>query len=88
MAIFLKESQILGGLHHPNVLHLFGIYSSSADDKFMVLEYLNKGSLLSVLKIHGDELNPLHLLRFIAQSAAGMVYVHEKRIVHKDISAR
>jgi serine/threonine protein kinase len=44
LAAFLKEAQILALLQHPNVVHLYGLYSSSADDKFMVVEFLNKGN--------------------------------------------
>jgi len=30
-------------MQHPNVVHLYGIYTSSTKEKFLVTEYLSKG---------------------------------------------
>ena len=43
IAAFLKEAQTLSALSHPNVVHLYGLYTASTGEKFLVTEYLSRG---------------------------------------------
>jgi hypothetical protein len=40
------------------------------------------------MKSDGDQLKKAILLKMCAQCAAGLVYLEEKAIVHRDIAAR
>jgi serine/threonine protein kinase len=72
----------------PNVIHLFGLYTSSNGLRFIVMEFMRSGSLLAALKQHRDEIQLRHQLKMMAQVCSGMVYLSEKQIIHRDLAAR
>lgn len=37
-------------LEHRHIVHFYGIYESPAKEKYLVLEYMNKGSLQTLLQ--------------------------------------
>lgn len=88
---FSKEARTLSGLSHPNVVQLLGLYiDPTKGEKYIVTEYLSKGSLHDLLR-NEDETQKLklpQLLRMIVQAAAGMVYLADKKIIHRDLAAR
>lgn len=43
-------------MRHPNILPCLGMYADSAGRKYMITEYMNKGSLLDFLR-HNDDLD-------------------------------
>jgi serine/threonine protein kinase len=45
----MKEASILVSLSHKNVLQFYGIYTSPQKLRFIVTEFLNKGSLRDLL---------------------------------------
>lgn len=41
---------ILSSMRHPNVLTCLGIYTDAQDEKYIITEYMNQGSLISLLR--------------------------------------
>jgi serine/threonine protein kinase len=58
---FMKEASLLVLLTHKNVLQFYGIYTSK-NFKYIVTEYLDKGSLRDLLIKEGKKLSSQDLL--------------------------
>jgi serine/threonine-protein kinase len=80
---FHREIEILGDLHHPNILRL--VASGTADDLlYYVMPYADGGTLEERLKrethLRLDE--ALHITRLVAQA---IDYAHGHNVLHRDI---
>ncbi|KAA1471778.1 hypothetical protein DENSPDRAFT_135320 [Dentipellis sp. KUC8613] len=85
--LFMKEMDIWKGLSHENVVQLHGASSASSDPPwFFVSPYYQRGSLLKYLKGLEDamKVNEVGMMHDIAE---GMVYLHDKNILHGDLKA-
>jgi len=85
---FIQEASMLQSLNHPNIVRFFGIHSTSNEEHFLVMEYMRKGSLDGVLQTEKNQLNLVDLLSMTKDAASGMVYLHQKGIVHRDLALR
>ena len=70
------------------MVRMLGLYTDKTDGtQYLVLEYVSKGSLLSVLKKERS-LSFQDKLNMMISSCRGMVYLENQKIIHRDISAR
>lgn len=78
------EIKLQAYLNHPNILKL---YSFFADDKniYLVLEYMNEGTLFEHLKRRKDRMTEKEVSRRIAEIANAIKYLHDLDIAHRDI---
>jgi serine/threonine protein kinase len=44
-------------LNHPNIIHFLGLFKTPTGERFIVLEYMEKGSLLDVLRRESETLS-------------------------------
>jgi TPR repeat protein/Ran GTPase-activating protein (RanGAP) involved in mRNA processing and transport/predicted Ser/Thr protein kinase len=80
---FLTEAQTMAGLHSSHIVQLFGYCESPY---CLVMEYMPKGSLYHVL--HGKErLEWPERMQIISDLAEGVAYLHQKKILHRDIKS-
>ncbi|XP_026570799.1 receptor-interacting serine/threonine-protein kinase 1 [Pseudonaja textilis] len=78
----LEEGMIMHKLNHDRVVKLLGVILEDGNYS-LVIEYLRKGDLMSVLKATSI---PLPLKgRFIQEIIEGMLYLTEQGLVHKDL---
>jgi len=85
---FVKEVSMLQSLNHPNIVRFYGIHSSLDGKKYLVMEYIRKGSLDVVLQMERGNLTRTELLSFAKDAASGMLYLSEKGIAHRDLALR
>ena len=64
-----------------------GLYQGNGET-FMVMEYVAKGSLFSLLRTEKATLSLQDKLDMMITGCRGMVYLESKNIIHRDISAR
>ena len=73
-------------MNHPNIVRFLGIYQS-APNMYLVMEYCAQGSLLDFLR-RENQLRVSDCLNLCVQIAAGCNYLEQKKVVHRDLSAR
>ncbi|XVE98286.1 hypothetical protein REPUB_Repub03eG0092300 [Reevesia pubescens] len=88
VAEFWKEAHILGQLHHPNIVALYGVVTDSPLTSLAtVAEYMVNGSLKQVLRRKDRTIDRRKRLIIAMDAAFGMEYLHEKKIVHFDLKS-
>ncbi|KAF9528867.1 kinase-like domain-containing protein [Crepidotus variabilis] len=79
---FEKEIKIWSRLHHPRILPFYGACLAS-EKPFLVTKYCANGNVMDYMRDF-PEVNRLLILHEIS---SGMVYLHEKTIIHADLKA-
>ncbi|HEX3807620.1 MAG TPA: serine/threonine-protein kinase [Gaiellaceae bacterium] len=80
---FEREARAAASLSHPNICSLYD-YGEADGKPFMVLEYLQNGSLEDRLRA-GKPLPDAETTRIATQVAAGLAHAHERGLVHRDL---
>ncbi|KAH0683668.1 hypothetical protein KY290_022291 [Solanum tuberosum] len=88
---FMNEVRALTGIKHRNIVKLYG-FCSNAQHSFLVYEYVERGSLSSVLsnEVESKKLDWLKRVNIIKGVAYALSYMHHNcspQIVHRDISS-
>ncbi|NXI55626.1 BMX kinase, partial [Chloroceryle aenea] len=84
---FIEEAQTMMKLNHPKLVKLYGVCSESYPI-YLVTEYMPYGCLLSYLRSHGKELQPLQLLEMCYDVCDAMVFLESCQFIHRDLAAR
>jgi protein-serine/threonine kinase len=79
-----RELEILLDIHHPSLIDLKA-FSIEPTRAILVLTYSPGGDLFDVATAHRKVLVPSLLQRIFAELVGAVRYLHEKRIVHRDI---
>ncbi|CAH1182864.1 unnamed protein product [Phyllotreta striolata] len=88
MVEILEEAAIMKTLRHRHLVKLIGVCSHD-ESIYIVLEYMENGSLLSFLKEgDGRAYNYEKLMKIAYDISSGMKYLESKKIVHRDLAAR
>lgn len=81
----IHEAKILTNLHHENIIHCYGSWEEG-DRAFLVLEYVDGGSLYRHFTVHPNFRFPLQAsLKIIKEVASALAYMHSGGLVHADI---
>lgn len=82
-ARFFREAKAAGSLQHPNIVT---IYDMDEDQgiPYIAMEYVEGKSLSKMIEEQG-RIPWNDAVRIIKQTAEGLMYAHEKGIVHRDI---
>ena len=77
------EMQVMSMLSHPNIVEYYGI-EVHRDRVYIFEEYCQGGSLAALLE-HGRIEDELVMQVYTLQMLDGLVYLHSKGVVHRDI---
>ena len=78
-----NEAELLVSVRHPNLVQVLG-WLESDDDPVLVLQYVPGGSLADRLDREGP-LNWQAAARYVADVGEGLLSVHARGIVHRDV---
>lgn len=79
-----RELQIMQCIHHPSLVRLKA-WNIEPTRALLVLSYCPGGDLFDVASTHRSLLTPSLLRRVFAELVGAVSYLHERRIVHRDI---
>ena len=78
------EISIMKELSHPNIIKLYD-FIPTRNHYYVIMEYCNGGSLSDCLKKYGNPF-PVKVIQYLMrQIIEGLVHIHSKSIVHRDI---
>ena len=80
-ARFLNEAKISGRLLHPSIVTIFDFGTTSENQTYIVMEFVEGRSLAH----HLGHLNAEQFTRILRGAAQALDYAHSKGIVHRDI---
>jgi len=94
---FQIEANILAGLHHPNIVQIFGVSSSRGKSSSSIVMELMLGDLFKGINdpfdartstsYHRPTLTLRVALDIMLQMAEAMQYLHRKKITHRDLKS-
>jgi protein-serine/threonine kinase len=79
-----RELEIMQTIRHPSLVHLKA-WNIEPTRAILVLSYCPGGDLFDVASSHREALTPSLLRRIFAELVGAVRYLHERRIVHRDI---
>ncbi|KAK5980959.1 Non-specific protein-tyrosine kinase [Trichostrongylus colubriformis] len=82
-----KEARLMRQYKHKNVVSFYGIVLKGNDDVMIVMEYVDGGSLKDHLKKTKD-IPVKKKVGHAIDVAVGLVYLHSKGCMHRDIACR
>ena len=82
-AKFIKEARMLAGYKHPSIVKVHDVFEENGT-AYYVMEYLEGGSLQSLVKSRG-KLGEVEALRYIKETAEALGYIHSRHTLHLDV---
>ncbi|KHO00559.1 Calcium/calmodulin-dependent/calcium-dependent protein kinase [Metarhizium album ARSEF 1941] len=79
-----RELEIMQCIHHPSLVNLKA-WSIEPTRAILVLSYCPGGDLFDMATIHRRLFTPALLRRVFSELVGAVTYLHEKKIVHRDI---
>ncbi len=80
---FQHEARLAATVEHPNIVAVHGT-EAGADGAYLVMEYLEGGSLADRLRISG-RLTEAEATRIARDALAGLAALHARGILHRDV---
>ncbi|HOW66336.1 MAG TPA: protein kinase [Candidatus Paceibacterota bacterium] len=81
LAFFLKEARHGSRLNHP---HILPVLEFSKEPPFLVMPYMERGSLSAWLKTK-PALSEIQIAALARQIASAMTHAHKKGLIHRDL---
>ena len=80
---FLKEARNIAKLNHPNIVRIIDVFEENGT-AYYVMEYAEGGSLADKVTAEGH-LSESVAIRYIAQVAEALDYIHQRKMNHLDV---
>lgn len=85
LAGIMGEIELLRGLNHPNIVKYIGSFKTRSH-LYIIMEFMENGALSNIIKPSRFGCFPEPLVAmYISQVLAGLAYLHEQGVVHRDI---
>ena len=85
IGLLVREGQMLTKLHHDNIVRIWGLDIDADDRIYLVMDYMDDGDLIALLRNADSPLPVEDVERIISQVANGLHYIHQQNIIHRDL---
>lgn len=85
---FQREARAMASLSHPNIVRIFDFDTYGDNAYYLVMEYINGGSLneyLEELNAQGEKLPLKKAVQICTEIADALAYAHRRKMIHRDI---
>eukprot|EP00754_Rhynchopus_humris_P023336 Rhum_TRINITY_DN14828_c9_g1::Rhum_TRINITY_DN14828_c9_g1_i1::g.123941::m.123941 len=79
-----REVELMSNLQHKNIVSYFGC-SIEKEELIVFMEYVQGGSLGSLVRKHGQRLTERAVAAYTLQILEGVEYLHRNNIIHRDL---
>jgi tetratricopeptide (TPR) repeat protein len=83
---FAQEAGAQMNLRHPHIAQVYD-YIEQDQQSFLVMEYLEQGTLQDYLRRHPGPAPTEQALAWTKQALQGLGYAHQQRVVHRDLKS-
>ncbi|KAJ3411986.1 hypothetical protein HDV05_001415 [Chytridiales sp. JEL 0842] len=85
---FANEAALLMSMKHPNIISFIG-FGSNPPNHFMIMEFMNKGSLFDILGNTNVLLDAARKKSILLDCAKGMAFLHgcRPKVIHSDLKS-
>eukprot|EP01105_Mastigella_eilhardi_P020760 TRINITY_DN4979_c0_g1_i4.p1 TRINITY_DN4979_c0_g1~~TRINITY_DN4979_c0_g1_i4.p1 ORF type:complete len:960 (+),score=160.85 TRINITY_DN4979_c0_g1_i4:325-2880(+) len=83
---FVAEAEVLRALRHPNILQYYGLAESGG--VVYILMELADGCVRNLILEEGENISLPRLINMAMSCAAGMSYLADNHIIHRDLACR
>jgi serine/threonine protein kinase len=81
-----KEIQMLKDCDSPYIIGYYGSYVKN-NSVWIILEYCDSGSVQDIMRVTGKTFSEEEIASIIQMILKGLVFIHEKKKIHRDIKA-
>lgn len=81
---FLRESETLRRLNHPNVVAIYESHQLGEELLFLAMEYVDGPDLADLVRKSGPLPIPI-AMHYVLQAAQGLEYAHSQGVIHRDV---
>ncbi len=83
LEVAVKEREFLASVKHPNIVSIYD-FITHGDEGFIVMEYVNGKTLMTLRKEHGGPLPVAEAISYIAEILPALGYLDEMGLVYCD----
>ncbi|VDP09136.1 unnamed protein product [Heligmosomoides polygyrus] len=82
-----EEARLMRQYKHKNVVAFYGVVQESLDNAMIVMEFIG-GCLRDYIRRNKDHMSVKKKIHYASDIAVGLVYLHTKGCMHRDIACR
>eukprot|EP01119_Soliformovum_irregulare_P018630 TRINITY_DN575_c0_g2_i3.p1 TRINITY_DN575_c0_g2~~TRINITY_DN575_c0_g2_i3.p1 ORF type:complete len:598 (+),score=176.46 TRINITY_DN575_c0_g2_i3:290-2083(+) len=85
--LFRREVAIMSTLKHRNLIPFYGACTTAESSRFIVMKLLSRGTLHHLITDVNVALPLITIVEYALDVAMGMVYLHSKDFIHRDLKS-
>lgn len=85
--LLINEILIMKDSQHPNIVNFLDSYLRNNNDLWVIMEYMEGGSLYEVIENNDFKLSELQIAVICKGTLQGLQHLHQKNIIHRDIKS-
>ncbi|KAG7191633.1 Protein kinase [Scheffersomyces spartinae] len=85
--LIINEILVMKDSQHNNIVNFLDSYLRNSNDLWVIMEYMEGGSLTEVIENNEFKLNERQIATICFETLKGLQFLHRKHIIHRDIKS-